>query len=108
MNTSKKTRTLLAVTLLGALASQGALACKAPKAPAAFPDGRTAQVEVMQEAKRNVEAYFQQVATYMQCENDALKLQEAKARQTEVLNAFNAQVRAFKAVNSPMMAATYR
>ncbi len=108
MNTSKITRTMFAVTLLGALASQSALACKAPKAPAAIPDGRTSRVEVMQEAKRNVETYFQHVAAYMQCENDALKLQEAKARQTEVLNAFNAEVRAFKAVNSPMMAATYR
>jgi endonuclease/exonuclease/phosphatase (EEP) superfamily protein YafD len=62
----------------------------------------------MQDAKRNVEAYFQQVSDYMKCENDALKLQEAKARQTEVLNWFNSEVRAFKAVNSPVMATTYR
>jgi hypothetical protein len=108
MNSLKNKRSMLAITLLGALAAQSALACKAPKAPAAMPDGRTARMEVMLEAKRNVEAYFQHVSDYTQCENDALKLQEAKARQTEVLNRFNAQVRTFKAVNSPMMAATYR
>jgi endonuclease/exonuclease/phosphatase (EEP) superfamily protein YafD len=108
MNVSKNSRTMLAVTLLGALVTQSALACKAPKGPTALPDGRTSRIEAMQEAKRNVETYFQQVAAYMQCENDALKLQEAKARQTEVLNAFNAEVRAFKSINSPMMAATYR
>jgi hypothetical protein len=108
MKSKKHTGAMLAVTLIGALAAQGALACKAPKAPTAIPDGRTSQIEVMQEAKRNVEAYFQHVSEYMKCENNALKLQEAKASQTEVLNRFNAEVRAFKLVNSTMMAATYR
>ncbi len=108
MNSLTNKRTMLAIAVFGALAAQNALACKAPKAPTAMPDGRTARVEVMLEAKRNVEAYFQHVSDYMQCESDALKLQEAKARQTEVLNRFNAEVRTFKAVNSSMMAATYR
>lgn len=108
MNTYKYLRTTLAVSLLGVLAAQSALACSLPKAPGAIPDGRKAQMAVMLEARRNVEAYSQQVSDYMRCENDALKLQEAQARQTEVLNWFNAEVRAFKAANRPVMAATYR
>jgi hypothetical protein len=108
MNSLIRLRTTLALTALGALAAQGTLACNAPRTPTPIPDGRKAQMTVMLESKRNVEAYLRDVSSYMNCENDALKLQEAKARQTEVLNWFNAEARAFKVVNRPVMAASSR
>ena len=105
----KHLRMILAATVVGAFAAQGAMAaCKAPEAPAAMPDGKTAQMDAMLAAKRSVDAYVEKVADYMKCEGDARKLQEAKARQTEILNWFNTEVRAFNAVNSPVKKARYR
>jgi hypothetical protein len=109
MKSFKHASMVVAVMAFGAVAAQGALAsCKAPEAPAAIPDGKTAQAEEMLAAKHDVEAYVKAVASYMKCEGDALKLQEVKARQTEMLNWFNAEVRAFNAASSPVKKASYR
>lgn len=109
MKSFKHVSMAVAVMAFGAVATQGAWAsCKAPEAPAAIPDGKTAKAEEMLAAKRDIEAYVQQVANYMKCEGDALKLQEVKARQTEMLNWFNAEVRAFNGASSPVRQASYR
>ncbi|MET0280212.1 MAG: hypothetical protein ABW278_03680 [Steroidobacteraceae bacterium] len=107
MNSVKHLRTTLAVTLFCTFAAQSALACKSPAAPKSIPDGRRSEIQTMLESKRQVETYFVRVSDYMSCENDALKLQEAKARQQEVLKQFNAEVRAYKIANSPMVAARH-
>ena len=105
----KHIRTVLAVTVFGVFAAQGALAsCKAPESPSAIPDGRTARMEAMLEARRNVETYVRKVSDYTKCEGDALKLQDAKARQTEILNRFNAAVREFKVAIDPVKTVSYR
>jgi hypothetical protein len=103
MNTMKKTGALLALTVC-AVTAQAAPGCKSPTAPRALPDGRTSELQVMLDSKRQVENYTLRVSDYMSCETNALKLQEAKAQQTEVLNRFNAEVRAYKIANSPMVA----
>lgn len=100
MKTITRKCTFLALTLVGALAAQSALACKAPAAPKALPDGRSADMHVMQDAKLEVEQYLERVSTYFQCEGNALKLQEVSEQQKSVLNRFNAEVRAFRAANS--------
>jgi hypothetical protein len=91
-------RTLLALTLVGTLAAQSALACKAPAAPRSLPDGRSADTQAMQEAKRQVEQYNERVTAYFKCENDALKLLEVSEEQKAVVKSFNAEVRAFRSV----------
>ncbi len=110
MKSFKQVHTVLAVVVLGAFAAQGAMAasCSAPEAPAAMPDGKTAQMDAMLAAKRSVDAYVQKVVDYMKCEGDARKLQEAKARRTEILKWFNAEVRAFNEASSPVKNASYR
>lgn len=105
MKTIKQSRAMLAVGLLGAFAAQSALACKAPATPKSMPDGRSAHMTVMLEAKRDVEQYVQHVSAYASCENDALKLQEAVAQQKVVMARFNAEVRAFNAANPLISAA---
>lgn len=92
-------RTLLALTLVGTLAAQSALACKAPATPRSLPDGRSADAQAMQDGKRQVEQYVERVSAYFKCENDAIKLQEVSEEQKAVVNQFNAEVRAFRAVN---------
>ena len=105
----KHLRTILAVTVFGAFAAQGALAsCEAPAAPEVIPDGSTARKEEMLTAKRDVEAYVQQVADYMKCEDNELKAQVAKARQTKIVDRFNAELREFKAASSPVKKVSYR
>jgi hypothetical protein len=106
MKALNKTGALLALTVC-TLAAQSALACKSPMAPRSMPDGRTSQMQTMLESKKQVEDYTQKVSDYMSCETNALKLQEAKAQQTDVLNRFNAEVRAFKIANSPMVASRH-
>jgi Ni/Co efflux regulator RcnB len=91
-------RTLLALALVGTLAAQSALACKAPAAPRSLPDGRSADTQQMQDAKRQVEQYNEQVSAYFKCENDALKLLEVSEEQKAVVKGFNAEVRAFRSV----------
>jgi hypothetical protein len=59
-------------------------------------------------AKRNVESYVRKVGDYTKCEGDALKLQEAKARQTQIVDQFNVAVRNFKAANDPVKTVSYR
>lgn len=99
MTTITRKRTLLALTLAGSLAAQSALACKAPATPRSLPEGRSADIQVMQEAKHQVEQYLEQVSAYFSCENDAVRLQEVSEQQKSVMNRFNAEVRAFKAAN---------
>lgn len=107
MKTSKHVGTAVALALVGTLAAQSAFACQAPQAPRAMPDGRNSELQVMLDSKRQIENYVDRVADYMSCETDALKLQEVKARQTELLNRFNAEVRAYKIANSPMVASRH-
>jgi hypothetical protein len=90
----------LALTLMGSLAAQPALACKAPPTPRYLPDGRNATLQVMQEARLEVEQYVERVADYFQCENDALKLQEVGERERAVVNRFNSSVMAYLRTNS--------
>ncbi len=106
MNAMKHVRATLAVTLFCTLAAQSALACKTPDVPRSIPDGRKAEMQVMLETKRQVEAYFQQVSDYMACENNGLKLQEVKATQKDILKQFNDEVRAFQAAN-PIIASRH-
>jgi hypothetical protein len=98
MTTNTHKLTLLALTLVGTLAAQSALACKAPAAPRSLPNGRTADSQAMMEAKLQVVQYNEQVAAYFKCENDALKLQEVSEEQKSVVKSFNAEVRAFRSV----------
>src|SRR5262245_13243908 len=100
MKTVRHTRSALTLVLLGTFAAQSAWAgCRAPATPKSLPDGRKAEKAVMLEAKREVDHYTQQVSAYMSCENDGRKLQEVKALQKAVTDRFNAEVRAFNAVN---------
>jgi hypothetical protein len=110
MITTKYFRSLMAVTLIGAFGAPGALAaCQAPEAPEAIPDGRTADKAEMLAAKRNVEAYVQQVAAYVKCEQNDLKRDVAKARQTKIVDRFNSELREFKSVaSSPVRTASLR
>lgn len=98
MTTKTHKRTLLALTLVGTLAAQSALACNAPAAPRSLPDGRSADAQAMQDAKRQVVQYNEQVSAYFKCENDALKLLEVSEEQKAVVKSFNAEVRAFRSV----------
>lgn len=104
MKTANRVSAALALGLMVSFSAHSAPGCRAPTTPRAMPDGRTSELQVMLDSKRQVESYVDRVADYMSCENDALKLQEVKARQTDLLNRFNAEVRAYKIANSPMMA----
>lgn len=98
MNISKK-RTLVALTLVSALAAQSALACKMPATPRSLPDGRSADMQTMQQAKLQVEQYLEEVSAYFNCESNALRLQEVSEQQKIVMNRFNAEVHAYRAAN---------
>jgi hypothetical protein len=98
MTTNTRKHTVLALTLVGTLAAQSALACKAPTAPRSLPDGRSANSQAMQDGKRLVEQYNEQVSAYFKCENDALKLMEVSEEQKAVVKSFNAEVREFRSV----------
>lgn len=100
MNTVRHTRAALAIALVGTFVAQSAWACKAPTSPRSIPDGRSADVEVMRETKRQMEVYLQQVADYTNCEKNALKLQEVLANQDLVMERFNSEVRKFNQVRS--------
>jgi hypothetical protein len=88
-------RATLALALMGTFVAESVIACDLPTTPRSIPDGRKADVEVMMEAKRDVEQYLRHVSVYVSCEKDALKLQEVVAAQKLVMNRFNAEVRAF-------------
>jgi hypothetical protein len=98
-----------ALTLVGSLAAQSVLACQAPATPKFLPDGRTASLQAMQDARFAVEQYVEQVGHYFRCENDAVKLQDAGEREKAVLDRFNYSVMAFLRANSVATArpATY-
>jgi hypothetical protein len=99
MTTFTSKRTLLALALVGSLAAQSALACKAPATPRSIPDGRRADMQEMQQAKQEVEQYLGLVSAYFGCQNDALKLQEVSEQQKSVTSRFNAELRAFREAN---------
>jgi hypothetical protein len=105
MNSVTHVRTKLALALSITLAAQGALACKSPMVVRSIPEGRKAEMQAMLDARLKVVTYVRQVSDYMSCENDGLKLLEVKSRQKDVLKQFNAEVRAFKAVNGQPLAA---
>ena len=81
-NTHK--RAFLVLSLVGALAAQSALACTAPATPRSLPDGRNADSQAMQDAKRQVEQYKEQVSTYFKCEKDAIRLMEVSEQEKAV------------------------
>jgi hypothetical protein len=89
-----------ALTLVGSLAAQSAMACTAPATPKSLPDGRTASLEAMQYARFAVEQYVERVGQYFRCENDAVKLQDAGEREKAVLDRFNSSVLAYLRANS--------
>lgn len=100
MKTVTHKRAILALALVGSFASGAAWsACAAPLTPTSLPDGRTADMQVMLEARRDVEQYLVHVADYFDCENNAVKLQEVKQRQKLLMTRFNAEVRAFNAAS---------
>ncbi|MFM1886977.1 MAG: hypothetical protein RL026_2134 [Pseudomonadota bacterium] len=99
MSTMIKKSALLALGLMGSLAAQSALACKAPAAPRSVPEGRSADLQTMLGAKAEVEQYMEQVNAYFNCEGDALKLQEVSAQQHAVISHFKAEVQAFRAAS---------
>lgn len=99
MKTITHKRTILALAVAGTFVAQSAWACKAPAAPKSVPDGRSADIHVMLDARQEVEQYLDHVSSYFSCENDGLKLQAVSERRKALLDRFNAEVRAFKAVN---------
>lgn len=76
------------------------LACTQPYAPRSLPDGKTAAKDLMLAKKREVDAYRREVEQYLACERNPTKMRAAQAELDRVANRFNAEVRAFKAVNS--------
>ena len=71
--------------------------CNRPSAPGAFPDGKTAAMEEMMAAKKTVDAFKKDMESYMSCERISSKVSDAQAELEKVAEAFNVQVRAFKA-----------
>ena len=71
--------------------------CNKPNAQTAFPDGKTAAMEEMMTAKKSVDAFKKDMETYMTCERISSKVNDAQAELEKVAEAFNVQVRAFKA-----------
>jgi hypothetical protein len=91
----------LTVALCSAVLGSPAFAgCTLPTAPAAIPDGKTADKELMMAKKKEVDQYKKDVEAYAACEGNASKVEIVQADLERVANRFNAAVRAFKAANS--------
>jgi Sec-independent protein translocase protein TatA len=71
--------------------------CNKPSSPGAFPDGKTAAMEVMMAAKKEMDTFKKDMEQYITCERIAAKQNDAQAELERVAEAFNVQVRAFKA-----------
>jgi uncharacterized protein YukE len=109
---------LLMLLALGLSVPSAYAECAFPKAPDAIPDGKTATPEAMQTAAAEFKAYNEAVTAYGSCLEDDTKskgagmadgqIRQLKTIQVKKYNsavdelqskveAFNAQVRAFKA-----------
>jgi len=88
------------VTLaISALIGGPVLACTEPSPPASIPNGKTASKEEMLAKKKEVDKYKRDVEAYLGCESNKQRLESVEADLEKVANRFNAEVRAFKAVN---------
>lgn len=89
----------LATLAMGAVLAGPVLACTEPTPPAAIPNGKTASKEEMLAKKKEVDKYKRDVEAYLGCESNKQRLESAEANLEKVANRFNAEVRAFKAIN---------
>lgn len=88
------------VTLaISALIGGPVLACAEPTPPASIPNGKTASKEEMLAKKKEVDKYKRDVEAYLGCESNKQRQESVEADLEKVANRFNAEVRAFKAVN---------
>jgi hypothetical protein len=83
--------------LMAAFSVPAFAGCDKPAAPAAIPDGKSAEMNDMMAAKKAVDAFKKDMESYLSCEKSELKLQNAQDELEKVANRFNAEVRAFKA-----------
>lgn len=74
-------------------------ACTEPAPPASIPSGKTASKDEMLAKKKEIDKYKRDVENYLSCESDRQRVLNAQADLERVANRFNAEVRAFKAVN---------
>lgn len=88
-----------ATLALSAMLGGPAFACSEPTPPAAIPSGKTASKEEMLAKKKEVDRYKRDVEAYLGCESNKQRLESAEANLEKVANRFNAEVRAFKAIN---------
>lgn len=93
-------RHFASLSLVAALTCTSAFACSPPSAPASIPDGKTAAMEQMMDAKRAVDQYRKDVDAYTACEKDNGRADAAHAELERVANRFNGEVRAYKAANA--------
>ena len=87
----------LSVAALWAVFALPAFACERPAAPAAIPDGKSADMETMMTAKKAVDAFKAGMEAYITCEKSATNISSAKEELVKIADRFNAEVRAFKA-----------
>jgi hypothetical protein len=87
----------VSIAVLLAAIAVPAFACDKPSAPAAIPDGKSAAMDDMMNAKKAVDAFKKDMEEYLSCEKNASKVDSAQAELEKVANRFNAEVRAFKA-----------
>lgn len=88
-----------ALAVFALAAGSEAMACTAPQAPAAIPDGKSAAKEAMLAKKKEIDRYKRLVEEYLACESNPLRVQNAQAELDRVANRFNAEVKAYKAAN---------
>jgi hypothetical protein len=93
-------RLFVALSLVAAMASSTAFSCSPPSAPTTFPDGKSAAMDKMVDAKKAVDQYRQDVQTYTACEKDASRADAVHAELERVASRFNSEVRAYKAANA--------
>jgi hypothetical protein len=89
----------LATLALSAVLGGPVFACTEPTPPPSMPNGKTASKEEMLAKKKEVDKYKRDVEAYLGCESNKQRLLSAEADLEKVANRFNAEVRAFKAVN---------
>jgi hypothetical protein len=88
-------KTVAIAALMAAFAGP-ALACDKPNTEVSIPDGKSAAMEDMMAAKKNVDAVKKDMEEYLSCEKNAAKAEKAQAELVKLADRFNVEVRAFK------------
>ncbi len=89
----------LATVALSAVIGGPVFACTEPAAPTSIPNGKTASKEEMLAKKKEIDKYKRDVENYLSCEADSQRVRLVQSDLERVASRFNAEVRAFKAVN---------